>query len=196
MAGHLVAPTGQMIARGGFMATDFGDRGIVPAEASSPRAVTRGWTPETDALIQQLTQIERTDVTGDVSSVLRQLGMTLQEFQRGIISSQTAFPVRENLEAEAKILVPLDTPVRNMIPRTPGAGTATQWRQATSLGGGYGTSVDQPGGVSNIRAFFAEQGAPADHATVYANQSKGYKLLGSFGSVTGFAAASGGMAPE
>lgn len=189
---------GRLLSQGGFLSPAFGQAGFTPGE-STP-LFTRGaqFSPETQELLKRLSaaQIERGELGTDLSNILPQLGTSLTEFQRAITSSVTAFPVRENLEAEAKILVPLDTPVRNLLPRVPGAGTATQWRQATSLGGGYGaenhtSGPDQPGGVSSIRAFFAESGAPAEHTTVYANKSLGYKLLGTFGSVTTFAASAG-----
>jgi hypothetical protein len=117
----------------------------------------------------------------------------MKELERAITSTTSSFPIRENLEAEAKILVPLDTPVRNMLPRSVGSGAASLWRQATSLGGGWGADgLDQPGGTAaDIRTFFAESGAPADHSTVYASKTASYKLMGTFGSVTGFAMATG-----
>jgi hypothetical protein len=194
MMGNFVGPGGHVLGRGGFMVPGLGNTGL-EIQQSIP-VFTRGAqiSAESQALADQLAKIERIELTGDVSTLLRQTGMTLQEMLRGIVSSQTAFPVRENLEAEAKILTPLDTPVRNMLPRVPGAGTASQWRQATSLGGGWGisgTNIDQPGSTAAIRAFFSESGAPAEHTTVYANKTAGYKLLGAFGSVTGFAMAAG-----
>jgi hypothetical protein len=136
-------------------------------------------TDEQLKLMERLQALQRGEATGDVNQILFQLGTSMAEFQRAITSSTSAFPVRENLEAEAKVLVPLDTPIRNLLPRRTGSGTASAWKQITSLGG------------VSARAFFAESGAPADHATSYANKSASYKLLGTFGSVTGFAMAAG-----
>jgi hypothetical protein len=142
-----------------------------------------------------LGSLERTEAIGDLNQIAFQLGSTLKELQRGISSGATAFPVRENLESEAKVLVPLDTPVRNMLPRRMGHGTASVWKQITSLGGGWGTSLDQPGGLSSIRSFFSESIAgaqsPAEHTTVYAEKTASYKLMGTYGSITGFAMAAG-----
>jgi hypothetical protein len=223
--------------------------------------ITRG-VDIASAAPEVLMQLERGEFTGDVSQVLRQLGMNMAQLNRAVTTSMTAFPVRENLEAEAKILVPLETPVRNMLPRRPGAGLASQWRQLISLGGGYaaattttgsatatGSAVSIPvsssagfsvgdfvyidSGASQeylaitaiadgthislviasnhnsgvaivkaaaeygsqssglVRTFFAETGAPAEHTSAYANQSFGYKLLGTFGQVTAFAMAAG-----
>lgn len=207
----------------------------------------------------------RAALTGDIAQILFHLGMEQRDFQRAITSGMAAFPARENLEAEAKLLIPLDTPLRNLLPRTPGAGTASKWKQLSSLGGGYmgattvaaggftapgltlnvnsvagfvvgdtllvdtganqeqriiastnpgavpptvtmtssltishaaGAAVVkagvQPGsGAGAIRAFFAETGAPAEHSSVYVDQSAGYRLLGTFGQVSGFAMAAG-----
>lgn len=161
--------------------------------APSVPIFTRGWGGEAaKEMAEAQARIERGETDGqDLNQVFATLSRRLDIIQRGITSSMTAFPVRENLEAEAKILVPTETPLRNRLRRVPGAGTASQWRQATSLGGGYGTAVDQPGGVANSQAFYGESGAPAEVATVYANISKPYKLMGFEGSVTRFAMAAG-----
>jgi hypothetical protein len=135
-------------------------------------AIARGETPDYGALVGT--------VMGAVDAL-----------QRGITTSTSGFPVRENLEAVAKILVPTDTPMRNRLPRIPGAGTAAAWRQITSLGGGWGSSFDQPGGGSAVQVFFPETGAPGAVTTAYAPKSAAYKLMGTEGSVTGFAAAAG-----
>lgn len=183
---------GQTLLQAGFMMPALGATGLERGPSipilSRGQFDLPGLSDESRAALQGL---QRGEIVGDVNQVLFHLGTTMAELQRGITSGMTAFPVRENLEAEAKILIPVETPVRNMLPRVPGAGTAAQWRQATSLGGGWGTSLDQPGGVSAIRSFFSESGAPAEHTTVYAAKSAGYKLLGTYGSVTGFAMASG-----
>lgn len=170
----------------GFMPAHLGSHGLTPGE--SMPLFNRGFdSPE----IRDLTlALERGDSL-DQAQMATHLASLLAGINRGITSGMTAFPVRENLEAEVTILVPTDTPMRNRIPRVPGAGTAAAWRQLTSLGGGWGTSVDQPGGGSATRSFFAEAGAPAEFTSVYAAKSAGYKLMGILGSVTGFAMASG-----
>lgn len=128
----------------------------------------------------------------DNIDINQQLALTMRTLQRGVTTGMTAFPVRENLEAEVQVLLPTETPVRNMIPRVgqPG-GTAVQWRQNTSMGGGWGSSLDQPGGGSAAQVFFGESGAPAELTSVYAAKTAGFKLMGQRGSVTGFAMATG-----
>lgn len=115
----------------------------------------------------------------------------LAELQRAITTSTSGFPVREDLESEATLLVPKDTPLRNMIPRKAGAGVAHQWRQVTGYGGGWGTSVDQPGGGSAAQFFYGESAAPATFTSSYVNKTATYKCLGMMGSVSGLAMAAG-----
>lgn len=69
------------------------------------------------------------------------LGLPAQtddKIERGITAGMTGFPVREDLDPAVKVLAPTDTPLRFLLPRKPGSGLAHQWRQAVSLGGGYG----------------------------------------------------------
>ena len=247
----------------GFLRPDLPAGGL--QVGPSVPIITRGRNIDdliSPALREQLGQIQRSEFTGDVNQILLQIGMSMQQFSRAITSTTANLPVRENLEAESKILVPLDTPMRNKMARRMGSGLSTKWRQTISLGGGYSIATtttsatsttgsqsipvvsstgfnvgdvviidtlgnaeactitakadsthititttiavhasgspivratDQPGGVSAgyVRSFFAESGAPADHATVYANQTLPYALLGTYGSVTGLAMAGG-----
>lgn len=97
-----------------------------------------------------LQQIER---VGTIMDVAHDLGATLaqlrSELTRAVTSTTTGFPIRENLEAPAKILTPTETPIRNMLPRVPGAGLVASWRQITSLGGGYGFQTTVTTGASS-----------------------------------------------
>ena len=81
--------------------------GIYRADAALPKD-----------LVEAAAAIERGDFTGNVQSVMQSL---IAHLQRGITSTITAFPKRENLEAEAKILVPVETPLRNRLPRSVGS---------------------------------------------------------------------------
>lgn len=178
----------------GFMRVEGGIPALRPGEPlpKSVPLMQRFENFELDAKLKNdLAALERGEFTGDAAQLLAQMTLTLQSYQRGITSGMTAFPVRENLEAEAKVLVPIETPLRNRLPRVPGSGKAVSWKQLTSLGGGWGSSYDQPGGGSAAQIFFGESGAPAELTSVYADKSASFKLLGQRGSVTGFAMASG-----
>jgi hypothetical protein len=195
MLGSLSLPG--MFREAGFLPAGLSGSGI-DLGPSIP-ILTRGAarpeiSPELQEALNRLSaggDVQRGEVTGDLSQILHHFGATIAELQRGITSTTSGLPIRENLEAEATGLVPLDTPLRNMLPRRPGAGTASAWRQLTSLGGGWATTLDQGGTGGAIRAFFSETGAPAEHTSTYASKSGAYKLLGTYGSVTGFAAAAG-----
>jgi len=81
----------------------------------------------------------------------------------------------ENLDEEIKLLVPLDTPLRNRIPRKMGKGQATAWKKMTSaLNAGVGTS---PVGTNSAIAF-ADAGTPNETAQTYSTVTETYKLLG------------------
>lgn len=144
---------------------------------------------------ETLGRLSRGEITdlGQMGRLISEVVTAQQSvLSRGITSGMTAFPVRENLEAPARALVPTDTPLRNLLPRIPGAGTASAWKQITSLGGGWGSSYDQPGGgASASQMFFAEDGAPTKVTPVFANKSGAYKLLGCYGDITQFAMAAG-----
>lgn len=112
---------------------------------------------------------------------ISQIQAKIAEFEKTVASSDTAFPVRENLSAEAKLLVPVDTPLLNRLPTVPGSGKAAAWKEITSFGA-------TPTG-DNV--FYAEGGAPSGRTTVYADRSESYKLLGLDGGVTAFAVAAG-----
>lgn len=177
---------GQTIARAGFWTPGIAPAGFGPAGPSTP-IYNRGafFSPETNEFLEKAAGIERGEVVGDVNQILHQLSLTMGEFQRAITSATSSLPIRENLEAEAKLLVPLHTPVRNLLPRVPGAGLASAWRQMTAIGGGWINTLDQPGGSAvATRMFFSESGAPAEHTTTYASKSASYRLLGVFGSIT------------
>ena len=271
MQGHL-KPEGHVLAHGGFLNSWFGDTAFEAGPSIPLFTRDSQLSQQSQDFLAKINSIERLDLTGDMNDIVKTLGISLAEVQRAITTSVSAFPVRENLEAEAKILVPLDTPVRNILPRTPGAGLSSQWRQATSLGGGYGaqttvttgassttqtvgstigwsvgdwvyfqtlavqkqiltipttttftfsgsvstttgeavtnlsiipgssgrhadgtftTTNDSNTGIIDIRSFFGETGAPEDRHTYYVNQTAAYKLLGAYGSVSGFAMAAG-----
>jgi hypothetical protein len=289
MIGHLEIG-GHRFANAGFMLPSFSPNGVQAIGPSIP-IYTRasGLSQQSDEFIERMERfnadgVERVDLMGDLGSIQKQIGLTLGEMKRAITSTTTAFPVRENLEAPARNLVPTETPMRNRLPRTVGAGTASQWRQIVSMGGGFGfatttssagavtapvlastagikvgdvvqfitattgvpiggtvalslrtvTAVTAttitvasvtvvsgdlivntgnatqtaagyihgrpagagvPAGITAAtyfgRNFYAETGAPAEKQSSYIAQSKGYKLMGTFGSVTGFAMAAG-----
>lgn len=86
---------------------------------------------------------------GSIETVMQTMLANLTEFSRGITTSTSAFPVRENLEAPASELTPLDTPMRNRLKRVPGSGTSSAWRQMLTYGGGFGFTTTVTTGASS-----------------------------------------------
>jgi hypothetical protein len=149
----------------GRVAHPAGFWGGDPLDMSGPQVpgFTRGQTlaAETQELIQRMqrfdTDITRTDIIGDLASIQQQMGVAWADMQRALTTANTAFPMRENLEAPARILVPMDTPMRNRIPRVQGSGNSVAWKQLISLGGGYpwATVVVTSAGVTQTLASVA-----------------------------------------
>ena len=114
-----------------------------------------------------------------VNLTIQQLQAKIAEFEKTVTTSQTAFPVRENLAAEAKLVVAVDTPLLNRFPTKAGSGKAAAWKEITSFGSDPST------------VFYTEGGAPSSRTTVYADRSETYRELGLDGGVTGLALAAG-----
>lgn len=94
----------------------------------------------------------------------------------------------ENLEAEVKLTVPKETPLRNRFPRVAGLGEATAWKRLTSK------LHSRSGGVAgigtNTSIAFADAGAPNETNQTFVVTSEAYKLLGRKIEVGGLAIAS------
>jgi len=143
----------------GRVAHPAGFWGGDPLDMSGPQVpgFTRGnvLADETQQLIERMQRLDvsdlsRVDLLGDMAGLQQQLGVALADMQRALATTNTAFPMRENLEAPARILVPMDTPMRNRIPRVQGAGNAASWRQLISLGGGYGFATTVSSGATSV----------------------------------------------
>ncbi len=84
----------------------------------------------------------------------------------------------ENLAEEIKVLVPIDTPLRNRIGRVPGKGQAAVWKRMTSaVHSGMHPTANVPAGTSTSIAF-ADAGAPGETTQTYDTATAVYKLLG------------------
>lgn len=92
----------------------------------------------------------------------------------------------ENITADIKLLVPVETPIRNRTPRVQGYGQAAVFKRLTSRlhsntgAGGVGT---------NTAIAFADAGAPNETSQTYDTVAYPYKLLGRKVEVGGLAMA-------
>jgi hypothetical protein len=121
------------------------------------------------------------DQLQQISQTISQINAKIAAFEKTVSSSDAAFPVRENLAAEAKLVIPVDTPLLNRFPTKQGSGKAAAWKEIVALGSSALT----------YSMFYAEGGAPSSRTTVYADRAEIYKLAGLDGGVAGFAIAAG-----
>lgn len=83
----------------------------------------------------------------------------------------------ENLDEEIKYIAPIDTPLRERMPRTEGMGEAAVWKKMTSgLESGTHPGVGATGTSTSV--FFADAGAPNETTQTYTTDFAAYKLLG------------------
>lgn len=98
---------------------------------------------------RQIDTILRGDYTGaDAAGTLSNLQTDLM-FQIARTQTSSGVPIREDLEAPALKIIPMDTPVRNKLPRTMGSSTASSWYQQSSVGGGYGVNTTVTSGTTS-----------------------------------------------
>lgn len=189
-----MVPSLILAAQSGFMSPD---RAIIRGDLPVSGELTRAWASRSpDSQVganrdELISRIERGEFNEDPGKALAEALKSIGDLERSITSTNTAFPIRENLEAEVIKIPQIDTPIRTLLPRVPGQGSAVRWKQATSLGGGWGTVGDQLGGGVAVQSFFGESGAPGRTSTVYAEKTASYKLLGIMDDITGFAMATG-----
>lgn len=79
--------------------------------------------------------------------------------------------VAENLDYVIKLIIPTSTPIRNLFPRSKGAGQATAWEKLTS-------ALDPSATGTGTSAFFADAGTPGETTQTYVVETAAYKLLG------------------
>lgn len=79
--------------------------------------------------------------------------------------------VAENLDPVIKTIVPTATPIRNLLPRSKGAGQASAWKKLTS-------KLDPSATGTGSMIFFADAGTPNETSQTYTTATAAYKLLG------------------
>ena len=92
----------------------------------------------------------------------------------------------ENITADVKLLVPVQTPIRNRTPRVQGFGQAAVFKRLTSK---LHSNSGAAGVGTNTRIEFADAGAPNESSQTYATVSYPFKLLGRKVEVGGLAIA-------
>jgi len=84
----------------------------------------------------------------------------------------------QNLDEKVKFLVPVDTPLRNRLPRKDGSGQHAEWKKMTSAihAGMHPTANAATGTATTI--VFADAAAPSETSQTYSATVQAYKLLG------------------
>lgn len=81
----------------------------------------------------------------------------------------------ENLDPVVKLTVPVSTPLRNRLARTPGMGQATAWSRLTSK---LHSRSGHAGNGTNTSIAFADAGQPNETGQTFTTVTAAYKLLG------------------
>lgn len=88
----------------------------------------------------------------------------------------------ENLDPVVKLMVPTDTPIRSMMPRSKGFGQAAAWKKLTSqlAPGNKGTGVITGTATAGTgyKAGFADGGQPGSTTQTFVVVTASYKNLG------------------
>lgn len=163
-----------------FMPAELPEGGMGPLPISRS-LFTHGMTRELESRMDAL---QRGDFGGqDPQQALMSLQLDLMN---SINRAQTlsGTPVREDLEAETKKLVPIDTPFRNRLPRTVGSGSASVWKQQTSVGGGYGVTTTVTTGASSATQTVGSTAGMIPGMSLYFATTNAYRIISSVTNAT------------
>lgn len=164
------------------MRGELGDGGFDPAQLQMSRAIFSQGMPSD--IQKRMDSIQRGDF-GDVDATQFMLDLqrdVLLNLNRAQLA--TGVPVREDLEAPALQIIPLDTPVRNRLPRTVGSGTSSSWYQETVLGGGYGVNTTVNGSASSATQTVVSTAGMQPGMSLYFATSNAYRIISSVTNAT------------
>lgn len=133
---------------------------------------------------EALAAIRRGDFNQDLDGVGSALQRLSDFIERAITTSTSNWPVRENLDAEVAQMTPIDTPVRNMLPRTVGNGLAAKWKLITSLGGGYGHLSTVTSGASSTTQTLGSTAGLQVGDSIYFVTSNAFRIVTAVNSAT------------
>lgn len=121
------------------------------------------------------------------NDVLQQISMSVREEIMKAAETKSTYTFSpdtrsvfspENLEDQIKLLAPIDTPLRNRLPRYKGKGEAAAWIKMTSKLHSKSGGNSVAGAGTNTSIAFADAGAPSGTTQTYSKVSAAYKLLG------------------
>src|SRR3982751_1989251 len=112
-----------------------------------------------------------------LDEIKKVLGAERLEKATNTITTATGL-VAYDLQAPAKNLYPVNTPIRNVLARVPGIGTATQWKAGTAiLGGGYDSMGWVPEGQRSAAMTMTEVDKAASFKTIGEEAAATYEAI-------------------
>lgn len=112
-----------------------------------------------------------------LDEIKKVLGAERLEKATNTITTATGL-VAYDLQAPAKNLYPVNTPIRNVLPRVPGIGTATNWKAVTAiLGGGYDSMGWVPEGQRSAAMTMTEVDKAASFKTIGEEAAATYEAI-------------------
>lgn len=134
-------------------------------------------TPSEDIARRIMTEAGAGNSTDVISAVLKAAGVSDDIIQK-TISTSTGL-VAYDLQAPAKNLYPVATPIRNRLPRVGGGtGTATNWRQVNAIiGSGYDAMPWVPEGQRSGQMSYSTSTKSASYATIGEEDAITYEAI-------------------
>lgn len=123
--------------------------------------------PTQDEILRQLVDEAYAQPSEDIAAhILRSAGLDPTELRKTITTGTGL--IAFDLQAPAKNLYPVNTPIRNRIPRIGGGtGTATNWRQVNAItGSGYDNTGWMPEGQRAGQMSYSTSNKSATYATL------------------------------
>lgn len=182
MQSNMMLPTNSGFLGGAYGSPSFPIQGMQALPISRSVGARGGATME--SVTEKNLAIMRGEFGGlDPVQAMAELNNELFQIMR---TGQTSsgIPIRENLEAEVKLLIPLDTPLRNRLPRIPGSSSASSWYQEVSLGGGYGVSTTVTSGTSSATQTVGSTSGMTPGMSLYFQTSNLFSIVSSVTNTT------------
>lgn len=117
------------------------------------------------------------NITDDTLNLIKQAhARNGDNIQKSITTANNL--VAYDLQAPAKNLYPVQTPIRNTLPRTGGIGTATNWRTVRNIiGSGFDAMGWVPEGQRSGRMSYLTQSLSASYKTMGEEDQATYEAI-------------------
>jgi hypothetical protein len=167
--------------QGGFAPSNLGEEYNVSRLPISRGIYSQGLPAD---IMQRQERLERGEFgSEDPQTFLNNLSRDVMMY---VARAQTAsgVPIRQDLEAPTTKLIPIDTPLRNKLPRTPGSSTVSTWYQQSSVGGGYGVNTTVTSGTSSATQTVGSTAGMEVGTSLYFATTNAYRIVSSVTNAT------------